>query len=546
MGRLKKTVLIVGGVILLLLAGLVALVHLLVTPERIKGWALPVLQEELRREVSLADVEIGLLSGIALHDLRVRDQDGQNDLLRIESLTLAYRIWPLFGGRLVIDAVVLQRPMIRLVQHADGSMNIADLLDGSAGKAEPEGSSAGSAGGHGIDLLVSKVLLEGGDIKLLRSGAAQDIHLQNLRVLVQNITLQGAFPLDVSFLLEETEFKLAGEFDPSASRGRLDLQIARLDLNRFLPGPAEPEANANASARSRVPAVEPGPVDVPITLDGTLKIGELLYDEVVVKAVAATYRLADNRFQLKELTGQIADGTFRAQADVDLASKGFAYTGNFSLEGVDLQSLVPVLLPRADRSTHGLMQLQFDFSGSGTDPARLVKQLTSTGRFRLDKGKLMGSPLLVGLATFLGNPELKILSFQSLAGEYDLKQGAARISAALDSSKTRLSSSGTVELNGPLDLQLETRLAPDMLRGFSADSPVSRAFTDADGWGVLPLKIGGTISDPTFRLSSAGLKSQAKEQVKQKVQETLQEKLGGQTGEAGKLLDQPLKKLFGQ
>ena len=546
MVRWKKMVLIVGGVILLLLVGLVALVHLLVTPERIKGWALPVLQEELHREVTLADVDIGLFSGIALHDLRVRDQDGQNDLLRIESLTLNYRFWPLFSGRLVIDAVLLQRPMIRLVQHADGSMNIDDLLAGSTETSEPKGSSAGSAGGHGIDLLVSKVLLEGGDMQFLRPGTAQDFHLQNLRILVQNITLQGAFPLEMSFLLEETEFNLEGEFDPSASRGRLDLQVARLDLNRFIPASAEKEPTSKASAKSGDPAAEPGPLDVPITFDGTLKIDELLYDEVVVNAVQAEYRLADNRFQLLELTGQIADGTFRAKADVDLARKGFAYAGDFSLEGVDLQSLVPILLPRADRSTHGLMQLQFNFAGAGTDPVRMVKQLKSTGRFSLDKGKLMGSPLLVGLATFLGNPELKILSFQSLSGEYDLKQGVARIKAALDSSKTRLSSSGTVELDGPLDLQLETRLAPDMLRGFSADSPVSRAFTDADGWGVLPLKISGTISDPKFRLSSAGLKSQAKEQVKQKVQEKLQEKLGEQGGAAGKLLDQPLKKLFGQ
>ena len=157
----------------------------------------------------------------------------------------------------------------------------------------------------------------------------------------------------------------------------------------------------------------------------------------------------------------------------------------------------------------------------------------------------MGNSLLTELAKFLGNPELKVLSFQSLTGTYDLKQGTAKIQAVLDSSKTRIATSGSVVLDGPLDLQLETRLAPEMLQGLSSVSPLKKAFTDSDGWGVLPLKISGSYTDPKFSLSTEGLRTQAKEKAKQELSERLQEKLGEQELPGKDLIETPLKKLFG-
>lgn len=547
MSRTKKVLLIGLSAILVLLVGAVVLVHLLVTPERVKGWVLPVMEEQLHREVSLSDVEVGLLSGIALQDLKVLDRDGRNDLLRIEGLVLSYRFWPLLSGKLIVDEVLVKGPAVRLVQNADGSMNIDDLLAGPAEDSEykaPAGESTES--GEGINLLVSRVLLEDGSFHLVQPGdGSDDIRLKNLRVLAKDITLDGSFPIEISIRMKETDFRVDGEFQPSASRGRFDLFVKQLDLNRFIPAESEEEKPEGKADKTDSPHVELGPIEVPITLDGTVSIEELIYDEVSIKAVRAAYRLADNRFHLEELSGDIADGQFKANADVDLGKKGFVYNGQFTLQGVDLQALVPVLLPQAERSTHGLMQLKFDFSGTGTDPARIAKQLGSKGSFQLDSGKLMGSPLLVGLAKFLGNPELKVLSFKSLSGEYDLQKGVAQVRAALDSSKTRFASSGTVELDGPLDLKLETRLAPEMLQGLSSDSPLRRAFTDPDGWGVLPLKIAGSLSDPKFSLSSEGMKAQAKEKVKQKLGEKLQEKLGDKDSPVQKLIDQPLKKLFG-
>ena len=545
--NLKKSLIYGISAVLALLVGLVVLIQLLVTPERIKGWAVPLLEENLQREVSLGNIDVGLFSGITLTDLQIRDKDSQNDLLKIGELVLRYRLIALLSGQLVIDDVHLLGPEIRLVQNPDGSMNIDDLLSSSEAEKTPETSTKKTEKSvAAVDLLVSRVLLENGQVLLVRKGdEANNLHLQDIQLLVKNVSLDKAFPLELSFRLNETDFSIAGDFDPANSKGRLDLSAKQLYLNRFVPKSTTAESSQQQPKKDSAPAEEPGPIEIPLTLTGTVKIDEMIYQDFTVKEVIAEYQLASNHFRLLPLSGNIAEGKFNLQTDVDLCRKGFAYTGEFSLDGLNLQSLIPTLVPEAKNSTHGIMQVKLNFNGSGIDPARALDQLKSQGSFVLSKGKLMGSPLLTQFAKFLNNPELKVLSFQSLTGEYDLKQGLAQIKAALDSSKVRIDSSGTVDLDGQLDLQFATKLAPEVVKGSSVGGPVSSALTDPTGWVVLPLKISGTYSDPKFRLSSSGLRTQVKEKVTKKLTEKLQDKLGEDESPVKGLLDKPLKKLFG-
>lgn len=541
---MKKILIITGVTFLVVLIGVVVLVQMLITPERVKAWAVPHLEEHLQREVALGDIDIGLFSGIALNDLQIRAKDGENDLFKIGELVLSYQFLPLLSGRLAIDEIRLIGPEIRLVQKADGSMNIDDLLGGShAEKKHDEQQKGEPRSGEGVELLVKRVLLENGQLILVRE-TADDIQVQKLRVLATNIALDKSFPVELSVRFNETDFLFDGEFDPSRQTGRLNLAVKQLDLNRFVPQDEGAKAKQKPTDKKSAPGPEVGPIEVPVTLSGTVRIDELLYQGLTVTQLQADYKLADNRFQLQPLSGVIADGQFKLQADIDLARKGLAYTGNFSLDGLDLKSLIPLLVPEAENSTHGMMQVKIDFSGHGTHPDRALKQLASQGNFTLSEGKLMGSPLLAEFARFLGNPELKVLSFRSMSGKYDLQQGQARIQALLDSSKTRIESSGTVALAGPLDLDFATRLAPELVEGLGSKSKFGRALTDPDGWAVLPLQIGGTYQDPKFSLSSEGMKSQAKEKAVQEVEKKLQKQLGDDAS-ANELLGEPLKKLFG-
>ncbi len=50
----------------------------------------------------------------------------------------------------------------------------------------------------------------------------------------------------------------------------------------------------------------------------------------------------------------------QAAAEVDLAVKGLAYSGNLSMDQVDLTALVSGLYPQARQSVSGRLQMQIE------------------------------------------------------------------------------------------------------------------------------------------------------------------------------------------
>ena len=563
MGSWKKTILIGVGGLAVVIVALVIAVYLLVTPERIKGWALPVLEENLHRQVTLGDVEIGLFSGITLNDLQIRALDGEHHLVAVESLLLSYQFKPLLQGRLVIDEVRLTAPQVRLVQFADGRLSIDDLLSSSAEEkvVAPAEEPVESDDAAGIDLLVSRVVLENGTIEFLnQSEGAPDLILSAIDLLVRDITLDGSIPFTLDVRFAQTDFRFDGEFAPSTSQGRVNLSVERLDLNtvlaHFAPESAleTTESSESEQTGSDPEPVEPGPVDIPVQIAGAVQIGELLYEDLVVSAMRADYRLQDNHFNLDLLKGQVAGGGFELGSAVDLITPGFAYRGDIDLQGIDLGGLASALVPEVKDAVQGTLRGSIDFSGAGALTATLLDNLRSRGDIRLENGRLRGGSFLGEMSSFLGQPELRVLSFKSLGGTFDLQSRIAQLDIALDSSRTRIKAQGTAAIDGALKLTLETALAPDVLKGVSLNSPFGRALSDENGWGVLPMKVAGTYSAPSFKLDSSKLKDQVKDEVKakvkkkveEKISEKIQEKLGTEEIPAQELIDKSLKKLFGR
>ncbi|PLX89375.1 MAG: hypothetical protein C0618_01365 [Desulfuromonas sp.] len=212
------------------------------------------------------------------------------------------------------------------------------------------------------------------------------------------------------------------------------------------------------------------------------------------------------------------------------------------------------MVPEVKDAVQGTLRGSIDFSGAGALTATLLDNLRSRGDIRLENGRLRGGSFLGEMSSFLGQPELRVLSFKSLGGTFDLQSRIAQLDIALDSSRTRIKAQGTAAIDGALKLTLETALAPDVLKGVSLNSPFGRALSDENGWGVLPMKVAGTYSATSFKLDSSKLKDQVKDEVKakvkkkveEKISEKIQEKLGTEEIPAQELIDKSLKKLFGR
>ncbi|WP_303721059.1 AsmA family protein [Malonomonas rubra] len=764
MSKTAKIAMAVGITIVFLLVSLSILVKVVVTPERVRGALLPLVEDSLQRKVEVGGIDIGIFSGVSLYDLRVQKKDTPDDFISIKLLALHYKLLPLFRGELVIDQILLEEPRIEIIRTAANEFNFSDLLPTGGNKPATETKTEKvSTGTSPLGLLVNQVSIKGGELvfidRLNNSRSPYRYLFNQFNFEASRITLNGPFPVEFSTMLDGSQITLSGNYDIAEQAGDLDLQLSKLDLVKFAPyyrqslpgklgsavlnlnlevqlkketveskgkilldnldlvldelpeaalkqgkleldyalnyqlnrqklavstllvnfndavigaegtvelagkepnlalallfdkldlttlvdalpdglnkdirnfrlagaidgriefsGPASAGAKLLKTAdielvdvkanldklrfgvsgpikladqrveakqmildlagqkaylefsaenlfgdlvsgnfrlaadqldlnpllpkESEVPqasspkqakvkqeqtlAEDIGPFNIPVDMRGTLRVGKLIYRKLDLENVSADVILKDNHLQIEPLRGGVAGGDFTFNSDVDLGVQGLKYQGQASFDQSNLMTLVSGLVPQAKQTVSGLLQLQNNFSGRGTIPDNVLKSLQVKGVLKLRQGQVTGSPLLEQLAMFLDLPDLKILSFDALESNYDLRNGLTKLSAQLDSSKAKLKPEGTISVEGGLDLKLDARLSPDLMNRIGVKTGLQKELSDKDGWGMLPLTIKGTLSSPKIGLDSKVLQERATSKVKQEATKRLLEKV---------------------
>lgn len=302
-------------------------------------------------------------------------------------------------------------------------------------------------------------------------------------------------------------------------------------------------------------ATQPDPLDLPITLSGTATIKQVFYRGLAIDGLQARYRLENNLFQVEDLVGQVAGGSFKNNSLIDLGRPGFAYRTQLSTLGVQADPLLSAFVPQAAGSVFGLLNLDLDLAGQGTDLAVVRKQLSGQGAVLLREGRVTGNNLVKGLSNFLGLPELSVMGFDQANGRFAINKGRFDLTSTIVSQDLRLAPRGDVGLDGTLNLGLDLRLSPDLTEKLQGNGRFVQLLVDAEGWGQVPLKLKGSVARPSFALDSAFIKRALKEKAEKKLQETLEEKLFPKEVPAEqensrekekKLLEGVIKGLFGQ
>ncbi len=386
-------------------------------------------------------------------------------------------------------------------------------------------------------------------VDTLRAGVSGKIAYADQQAEATNLLLKVA---DQQVTLDFKAANLMGEI----IQGQFQLSAEQLDLNHILPS-QPPTTETGLSSSSQLPPVERqqtvaeeiGPFDIPVNMTGTLSVAKLIYKQLNLDKVRADLILKDNLLQVIKLRSGIAGGEFLANTDVDLGVKGLRYSGSMKLDQSQMLPLISGLIPEAEQNVSGLLQSQNNFAGRGTIPDNLLNALQVKGVMQLQKGKITGSPLLEKLATFLGIPDLKILSFETLEGHYDLRDGLANLSGQLYSSKARLKPEGTVGVDGTLNMKLDARIAPELMQNLGVKTGLQQAVSDQAGWGVLPLSIQGSLTRPKIAFDAKALQKQASQKMTEETTQKLADKIApkGSTEQAPvkQLLEGTLNKLFG-
>jgi AsmA protein len=340
--------------------------------------------------------------------------------------------------------------------------------------------------------------------------------------------------------------------------------VSRISSDRFAldpllkssAAPAAPAAAGEEMKPSEGKSTEMGPIDLPITLDGSIKVKETLYKGLTINDFDLNCRLEKNIFTLDRMTGKITGGTFNQTARVDLAKKGFVYNGQSMLKGISADPLITAFFPSAAGTVFGTLNLNGDFNGRGTTAENLKKNLSGKGDFLLTDGKVTGAGLVQGFADYLNLEQLRVLKFSQAKGNFRIQDGRVLVNSTFNGPDLRMAPAGSFGLDGSLDIALNASLGPSLVGKISVGGSAAQFLTDKEGWAQLPIKVAGTVKAPKFALDTSAVGQKIKEQAGEEIRKKLEEKLfkkkappeGEQPGAQptpGKSLEDAVKGLFG-
>lgn len=363
-------------------AVLVVLPRLLETP-RVHALIVSSAAQALGRQVKLRAVSLRLLPlpSVELRGLEIAEDPrfGSAPFLTLDRGRLRLRVAPLLAGRIEFGELVLKRPLISLVQSADGHWNVASLRGGretappsrpASGSTEPRASAAAAS------VAGSRVRVEDGAVRFVsqRAGVSPTYRLEQVDLSLTGspaaIALSGTAvlrPGAVTLKLSDASVQPAGPRGLHDSALRARVAVESEDIGPLLAeilGPAPRFTGAlrgvlTVSGTVAAPAAA-GELTMPrltVTRENPQcappRARTLVVDDVSTRAVFTESRLTGEPITATvgggHVTGKltaIADGGLGVTLDdlrvtglpldrvlVDFLCEGYAVTGRLDLTG---------------------------------------------------------------------------------------------------------------------------------------------------------------------------------------------------------------------
>ena len=172
--------------------GVAVLVHLLVEPAYYQRMLVARLERRLHRRVTVTSADVTLWPGLGLRLRNVaiskKPPEPDHPVLSMEALRINVRLLPLLARRIVVQRIVIERPVMAVARDEDGTLRLADLLG------EPERQESGVEE-HRLSppvesLLVATTEISHGEVRLFDQATtpgAVTIRLSDLSLEVEQL-----------------------------------------------------------------------------------------------------------------------------------------------------------------------------------------------------------------------------------------------------------------------------------------------------------------------------------------------------------------------
>jgi AsmA protein len=338
------------------------------------------------------------------------------------------------------------------------------------------------------------------------------------------LTKTGAELRSILMQLDDTTAKgMLGVADFDAKALRFDLNVDRINADRYLPPPVEAPA---------APKGDDPPAEIPVealrklNARGQLQVGEAIFAGIKFTKLLLGVNARDGRVRFNPAEASMYGGHYRGDIGIDATTSVARVTLDERVSNVDFAPLFKDLFETNRVSGKGSANLKLAGAGRNTD--EVVKTLDGTVDFKVADGALEGADLWYEIRrarALLKQQAIPTRSgpertpFSALTGTGVMKDGVLTnndLNVAMQYLK--VTGQGVVDVpKSTLDYRLVATVLKIPREG--AETADAQDLVDAE----IPVKVTGTLSDPKVR---PDLESYVKGQVKQKVEKELKKKLG--------------------
>ena len=513
---LKWLVGVVAALVLVVVAALIA-VPFLVDTLRVQALIASNASQALGRPVKFRSMSISVLPlpAVALHGLEIAEdpQFGTTPFVQLETGKVRLKLGPLLTGRVELGDIELKKPVITVVQAADGRMNISTLGTGAREPKPGERPPRGGGGGTGAaGALASKISIDHGTVAYIahaKGGVTSQYRVEDLDLTLTGGGPQIAFKSDFKVKPGDLAVKVAdGQVALNGGKPLTDAQLRGVvtidgkdigDLAKNALGPTPVFGGAlkgklALSGTLGAPAVS-GDIEVtkPSVTQGQPTCSEPKRRTLTLGTLKLNAGYRDQVLASRPLTTSLGEGTITGQLSLSLGPGMRTQISDLGIKAVPLEKVLVDYLCEGYAITGPL-----DLAGGVTFSAQdLWHTLSGPGTLKIGHGKVVGRQALAllsgivrvggAVSALLSNdlPNLgdSPLEFESITGTYQIVNGVITTRDLLYTSKPM-----KVAIAGSFGFAT---------RNMDLDMTISH------GRGDLKAKVTGNASSPSIRVNPA-------------------------------------------
>jgi len=233
---------------------------------------------------------------------------------------------------------------------------------------------------------------------------------------------------------------------------------------------------------------------------GTLRVLE-------TTALSADLEVAGHTITSRNLRGRAYDGVLTGGAVLHLddpAAPRFEFDVRAS--GVQAGGFLGSVVPFLRQVVSGSFDLESTWKGTGPTPEVVRSSLVASGTGSATGGRLQALPLLDELGATLGLESLRKFDYRDLGFQFAVENGRMAVrDLAIRAADADLGFSGSIGLDGGLDLAMQVKLSEDLSRRYvrgKALGAVSSLFADPSGRLVFDFGVTGPAKKPKLVLNA--------------------------------------------